>query len=561
MVNYSKFLGAILAIALLCTLTLSRHARADELPPAAPATPPARATDFNGQACADLAIGAQNEDRTGPPNIDNHGSLHLAFGMPGSGLTASGSQYITQDTGFASYTVTDSVEANDRFGGVLAYGDFNADGFHDLAVGIPYEDNSTAIDPGAVQVFYGSTTGFDTLPDMFFTQDTIGGIEDGGAEDGDLFGASMAAGDFNGDGFDDLAAGSPGESVFTTPTAEAGAIHILYGSPGGLSTLGSIYLDQESTGLNLQESGEYDFFGRILAAGDFDGDGYADLAVTALGEDVGTVDNAGAVTILSGSAAGITTTGNQYWTQADPDIATDPADFDWFGFSLEAADLNGDGFDDLAVGTPWEDAPNDAVDAGMLTILMGSSGGLNAEINANFNPNFFESDLCGVSEEGDNFAYEVAAGDINGDRISDLVIAAPNEDSGEVLDSGSLILVPGSAAGLKAASAQCLAQSNIPGLAESESDQFGETLAIGDFNCDRYADLAVGIPGEQVGTVLNAGAVAELHGGPTGLIATLVNLWSQETSGLADQAETGDGFGEALAAVPIHWSYLFLPIA
>ncbi len=112
-----------------------------------------------------------------------------------------------------------------------------------------------------------------------------------------------------------------------------------------------------------------------------------------------------------------------------------------------------------------------------------------------------------------------------------------------------------------ATSGQCLSRGDIPGLANAEDDRFGEALAAGDFNCDRYVDLVVGIPGKQIGAALDAGGVAELHSSPNGIIANLINLWSQDSSGIADQAETGDAFGESLAAAPIPWRYLYLPVA
>jgi hypothetical protein len=85
--------------------------------------------------------------------------------------------------------------------------DFNGDGRQDLAVGVRAEDSSA----GAVNVLYGSASGITATADQFFRQG-VGGLADT-AEGGDLFGSSLAAGDLNGDGRDDLAVGVPGEDV------------------------------------------------------------------------------------------------------------------------------------------------------------------------------------------------------------------------------------------------------------------------------------------------------------------------------------------------------------
>src|SRR5207249_835937 len=87
----------------------------------------------------------------------------------------------------------------------------------------------------------------------------------------------------------------------------------------------------------------------------------------------------------------------------------------------------------------------------------------------------------------------------------------------------------------------------IRGAAEA-GDHFGAALAVGDFNHDGYADLAIGVPGENVGKAANAGAVAVLYGSGSGLTAKGDDLWTQGSGGIRGAAEAGDGFGSALAA-------------
>jgi hypothetical protein len=139
--------------------------------------------------------------------------------------------------------------------------DFNHDGFADLAVGVPAEDVGGMIDAGAVNVLYGSATGLSGAGSQYFTQDTPG--VGSSAEASDEFGLALAAGDFNHDGFADLAVGVPGEDVGAT--TDAGAVNVLYGSAGGLSSAGSQLFTQDTQGVGSSPEG-FDRFGSVLAA-------------------------------------------------------------------------------------------------------------------------------------------------------------------------------------------------------------------------------------------------------------------------------------------------------
>src|SRR6187551_2868316 len=117
------------------------------------------------------------------------------------------------------------------------HGDFNGDGIADLAIGVPNEDVGTIGDAGAVHVLYGTTTGVSSANTQIWTQNSLGIVGDV-SEELDLFGYALAAGDFNGDDFDDLAVGVVGEdvAVFQGTAANAGAINVLYGSANGLQS-------------------------------------------------------------------------------------------------------------------------------------------------------------------------------------------------------------------------------------------------------------------------------------------------------------------------------------
>ena len=117
-----------------------------------------------------------------------------------------------------------------------------------------------------------------------------------------------------------------------------------------------------------------DYFASSLTAGDFNGDGCADLAIGVIGEDVPNgVDNAGAVHVLYGSAAiGLSTSFDQFWHQGHPGVPDDPEPSDWFGGALASGDFNADGYHDLAIGVPGEDVVTDGsaiADAGAVHVI------------------------------------------------------------------------------------------------------------------------------------------------------------------------------------------------
>ena len=319
------------------------------------------AGDFNRDGFADLAVGAPYET---VGSAFAAGAVSVLYGSAG-GLATSGGRLFTQ--------VGSAVEGDDQFGSALAAGDFNHDGFVDLAAGAPGETVGSAGGAGAVSVLPGSATGLtatggswsprlgarwrpatssgsrwqpgtstgtalSTWPlapsasmsaprsvrarsaccrvrpagltptgGRLFTQ--VGGE----AERCDIFGFALAAGDFNQDGFADLAAAAPLEDVGTA--ADAGALSVLPGSAGGLTTTGGRLFTQVAGAV---EAG--DEFGEQLAAGDFNDDGFADLAAAAPLEDVGTVQQAGAVSVLPGSAGGLTSTGGRLFTQNSPGV-------------------------------------------------------------------------------------------------------------------------------------------------------------------------------------------------------------------------------------------------
>ena len=268
------------------------------------------AGDFNNDGAADLAAGAPLEDAS---SIVDAGAVSVLYGSAG-GLGTAGGRLFTQ--------VGSAAERGDGFGARVAAGDFNNDGYADLAVGAPYEYAGTIPIAGAVSVLYGSAGGLGTAGGRLFTQ--IGAVEGY-----DQFGDALATGDFNNDGFTDLAAGAPVEDV--NNIGDAGAVSVLFGSAAGITATGAYTFTQVGS---AAEAGDY--FGWALATGDFDNDGFADLAVGAEGEDVYSAIDAGAVSVLYGSSAGVTTAAGQIFTQDTPGVGSSAEPGDFFGLSLAA---------------------------------------------------------------------------------------------------------------------------------------------------------------------------------------------------------------------------------
>ncbi len=419
--------------------------------------------------------------------------------------------------------------------------DFNGDGFADLAVGAPGESVNVAGTnygyAGIVDVVYGSSSGLvaagvQEIAQDFGSKGTVAG--------GESFGSAVVAGDFNADGYADLAVGAPGEDVGPGPQVDAGAVSVLYGSASGLSGSGDGFF----TELGSPESG--DGFGSSLAVGDFDGDGYADLAVGAPGEDIGPHPDAGAVEVLRGSAAGLTESGATVWTQNSAGVLGRAGSLERFGEALAAGNLGKGPEEDLAIGVPGQNVGR-APAAGSVAVLYGSAGGLAAAGNQ-----LWDQDRAGVpdqSEAGDNFGAALAVGDLGKGPAEDLAVGAPQDDLGSAGGAGVLNVIYGSPTGLRGKGAQAFSEltPGIPGDPAGD-DQLGGALSIGNFGRGGGDDLAVGLPGKLLGAQTSAGAVIVIYAGTGGLRATGAQLWTQDSPNVKDRSEYGDRLGAALAA-------------
>jgi hypothetical protein len=523
--------------ALLLAWPLAPATNGSQAMGAAPTAEPRLRADFNGDGAADLAIGAPGESLG--PGQASAGVVHVLYGSAG-GLTAAGSQLWSQD----SPGVAGVAEAGDGFGGALAAGDFNADGRADLAVGVPSENAAAGLvyGTGVVHVLYGSAGGLTAAGGQLWSQDSPGVA--GVAEAGDGFGGALATGDFDADSRADLAVGVLGENQ------GRGVVHVLAGSASGLTGAGSQLWSQGSGAVGgVAEVG--DGFGSALATGDCNGDGRADLAITAPGEDVGRVMDAGAVHVLYGAAGGLTATGNQLWSQDSPGVVGIAETQDFLGVAVAVGDFNGDGRADVAAGAPGETLAVVAEAAGAMNVLYGAAGGLTAAGNQVWSQD--SPGVAGITQPRDLFGSAVAAGDVTGDGRAELAVGVPGETFDNppsfIAEAGVVQVLVGSPGGLTGTGSQLWSQDS-PGIAEQaeDGDHLGSALAIGDFNGAGPADLAMGAPGENLNVGFGSGVVQVLPGSAGGLTATGSQLWSQDSPGVAGAPEFLDFFGQTLAA-------------
>lgn len=411
------------------------------------------------------------------------------------------------------------IEAGDQYGAAVVSGDFNGDGFDDLAVGSPFEDVGAISDAGAVVISYGCPTGITQAGAHILTQDSLGYT----SEATDNFGFSLAVGNFNNDAYDDLAIGSPGESI--DGNDNAGNVVIILGSAAGLN--GAVMLVSQGNSPGAVEPG--DLFGYSLAAGDFNGDNRDDLAVGVPGEDLETTSvivDAGAIEIYFGSAGGITTAGAYILT--DDDTINAAASGAMFGWSLASGNFNNDARDDLAVGIPRKNVSGFA-EHGLVEVLYGSATGIVAA-GAQL---FSQVSFGGSNAVGDQFGFSVAAGNPNGDDYDDLAVGTPFKGAS---NTGRAYIAYGSASGITTTSSTGFA----PGVSTTNSN-FGHSLAFGDYDDDGDDELAVGEPGQTS----NTGRAWIYLGSPTGLVTPSA---IQRTQAILNEVpENGDRLGFALA--------------
>jgi hypothetical protein len=422
-------------------------------------------------------------------------------GVPSSGRAAAADWVGEANQSFASFGIS-----------IAAAGDVNGDGYGDVIVGAAEFDNGQ-VGEGKVFVYHGSPVGLPTTPDW--------SVE--GEQAGANFGVSVGtAGDVNGDGYDDVIVGA---NFYDNGQTDEGRASVYHGSASGLSPTPSW----------IAESNQADaVFGySARTAGDVNGDGYDDVIVGAMAYDNGELDEGRAYVYL-GSPKGLrrrprwTAEGNQPGAQGGCAC---------FGYSVgTAGDVNGDGYDDVVVGAPFQD--NGQNNEGRAYVYLGSPLG----------PSTQPAWTGEGDQENAYFGRAVGtAGDVDGDGYDDIVVGADYYDKDQQ-DEGAAFVYHGSRSG-PSTTAQWIGDTNLGGT------RYGASVgAAGDVNGDGFGDLIVGAP-SWWGTPSTGGAAFAYFGSASGLPAapdwmglgqgTYVAAQYGLSVGTAGDVN-GDGFDELL---------------
>jgi hypothetical protein len=543
--------------AVLVALVLAAAAMA-RAPEAGAAVNPLRC-DFDGDGRSDLAVGVPGDNK-------GRGAVNVQYSPDGFLGKAA---YLLRPT-----TVPGSSGAGQRLGSALACGDFDGDGFADLAIGIPGE----SADRGAVVVLYGSAAGLADTFGIYFDEDGLPGQS---AAPGDRFGEALVAGDFDGDGVDDLAIGAPGKSVLPQsppgpPIAAAGAVHVVFGSMNGLVP-GTAQTFTPATPGSCCIAGAA-HYGAALAAGDFDADGIADLAIGAPQSDAGAVGQpvhgAGAVHLLRGQAGtGLTLAGQLHVDQSFLG-GNKPRAGEYFGFALAAGSFSGGAGDDLAIGVPFEQLDRSFKEAfrgfGAVHVLYFAGPGLFPTFQQ-----LFVADGTGGLGDGlgstDMFGWALAAGNFDGQHGDDLAIGSPyNRESGN--GGGAVAVLYSDGAVLSLTRLQFFFPGDLAdfiqtpapprGVLDADLPAFGGSLAVGDYQGDGVADLFIGVPAYSFEASLTGAGAVEIkpgvHGSGLGVSYLLLHqnlyqpgqTWAAEETDFTFSADgppvTGERFGYAM---------------
>lgn len=358
------------------------------------------------------------------------------------------------------------------------------------------------------------------------------------------FGSALAAGDFNGDGFADLASGAPGNDC-DPQEIRCGAVQVRIGGASAALT-SRIVLSPAPNNNDLANADE--LYGSALAAGDFNGDGRDDLAVGIPRNYV----QAGAAQVRAGSVQlhfGLPSALQPLQEIATYSFAENalgvlpgaPSSSEGFGQAVAFGDFNGDLKDDLAVGIPYDRSlcgTTPCAAGAVMVIDLDDS-----LLVHGYQMSLGRQGLPGNPVADDEYGYAVAAGDFNGDGYADLATGIPQREG-----VGAVLVVYGSEFSLLFGAHQLLNQGSFGELPEP-GDDFGRTLAAGDFNHDGFADLAMGAPGEDLAGAgqFNVGLVIVSYGSAEGLRLDAAP-WLSENGIFGSGSEIEDRFGSALTA-------------